>query len=125
MVGQDLERAHYIQKMFAKCMDKVDRKLDHDGRMQAAAKLMDEKLGKAWRNEANPDDIEFIELDVVGTGKPQLDKAPAKAFYEKLGMAGDDEGLGTRGTEAPDDREAGGDKKAFVAAVLAAVEKFL
>lgn len=112
--------------MFEKCLDKADHTQSHAQRMRQAAELMDKKLGKEWRAEANPDDVEFIEFEIVEKGSAPLDEAAAKKFYETLNLAGDAEGLGEKGTDAPEEGERCGDKKKqFMDTVMSALEKYL
>ena len=93
MGSQDIERAFYIKKLFDKQMDKVDPKKSYRERCECAMKAMDQKMGKEWRSE--------MQID----GDDKMDAAEAMPFYLKLDMEGDAEGLGTKGTEAPDEEE--------------------
>jgi hypothetical protein len=124
--GQDLERARYIQRMFEKAMDKTDAEQPFHKRVMEAAERLDKKLGKEWRAEANPEGVEFIEVEVVGKSGGPLDEDAAKKFYETLNLAGDAEGLG-EGPDAPEEgeRECGRDaaKKEFMQHVAKLLEK--
>ena len=93
MSHNDIERAFYLKKIFDKQIDKTDPELDYKDRVMTAMKAMDKKLGKDWREE--------IEID----GDDKLDQDEAQQFYMKVRMVGDDEGLGYKGSEAPEEGE--------------------
>lgn len=93
MSHQDIERAFYLKKLFDKQLDKADAKLDYRERVEAAMKAMDKKLGKEWREE--------IQID----SDQKMDAESAQPFYLKVRLEGDNEGLGYKGSEAPEEDE--------------------
>ena len=93
MSSKDIERAFYLRKLLEKQIDKADPELDYKGRVMAAMKAMDKKLGPEWKGE--------MEID----GDKKLSAEEAKPFYMKVGFVGDEEGLGPKGSEAPDEDE--------------------
>jgi hypothetical protein len=122
--GQDLERARYIQRMFEKAMDKTDAEKPFHARMKEAAERLDKKLGKEWRSEANPEGVEFVEIEIVGDSGGPLDEDGAKKFYEKLALSGDAEGLG-EGPDAPEEGERSCGREAAKQEFMHAVTKLL
>jgi hypothetical protein len=122
--GQDIERGKYIQRLFEKAMDKTDAKQPFHERMKEAAERLDKKLGKEWRSEANPEGVEFVEIEVVGKADGPLGEDEAKEFYEKLGKAGDESGVG-EGPGGPDEGERKSGKDAAKHEFMCAVSKLL
>ena len=93
MSSQDIERSFYLKKLFDKQLDKADPELDYHERVEAAMKSMDKKLGKDWREE--------MQID----SDKKMDSESAQPFYLKVRMEGDKEGLGYKGSEAPEEDE--------------------
>ena len=93
MSHKDIERAFYLKKVFDKQLDKTDPKLDYKERVMAAMKAMDKKLGPEWSKE--------MEID----GDEKLSAEEAQPFYMRVGFVGDEEGLGEKGSEAPEEDE--------------------
>jgi hypothetical protein len=93
MSHNNIERAFYLRKLLEKQLDKVDPKLSHKERMEAAKKKLDAKLGPEWRKE--------IEID----GDEKLSSEEAAPFYMRVMVVGDQEGLGPKGSEAPEEGE--------------------
>lgn len=93
MSHKDIERAFYLRKVFEKQLDKVDPELDYKDRVAAAMKKMDKKVGKEWRKE--------IQID----SEDKMSAEEAQPFYMRVMLVGDDEGLGYKGSEAPDEDE--------------------
>lgn len=122
--GQDIERARYIQRMFEKAMDKSDAEKPFHERMKEAAERLDKQLGEEWRKEANPEGVEFVEIEIVGDAGGSLGEDEAKQFYDRLRQQGDEEGLG-EGPDAPDDGERKCDKEAAKAEFMQHVKSLL
>ena len=112
MSSKDIERSHYLRKLYEKQMDKVDPELDYSDRVKAAMEAMDKKLGKEWREE--------IKID----GDKKLDAEAAQPFYMRVMMVGDEEGLGYKGSEAPEEDERP-NSKSLKEQVMCRVKKLL
>jgi hypothetical protein len=126
--GRDLTRAYDIKRLFDKQLDKVDQKLDHPERMQAAAKLMDKLVGEDWRGEVQLPGITVIEVQTVGAN-PKPSREP-ESFYNKVHKAMYEEGMdykdegGLDEHEASEAREQCDPKKKLIEEFTALVDKY-
>lgn len=94
MSSQDIERAHYLRKIFEKMLDKADPEQSFKDRLEEAKKKMDDKLGTSkWRDEMKFD------------SEDPMPHQEAKPFYMRVAMVGDEEGLGDKGSEPPEEEE--------------------
>ena len=93
MSHKDIERAFYLRKVLEKQIDKADPELDYKDRVVAAMKRMDDKSGKEWREE--------IQID----SDKKMSVEEAQPFYLRVGFVGDEEGLGSKGSEPPEESE--------------------
>lgn len=93
MSHKDIERAFYLRKVLEKQIDKADPELDYKERVMEAMKAMDKKLGPEWRKE--------MQID----SEDKMSSEEAKPFYMRVMMVGDDEGLGYKGSEPPEEDE--------------------
>lgn len=105
MSSRDIERGHYLRRLFDKQLDKVDHKKDMKERLAEARRLMDEKLGPEWRHEAKRPGVEMIEVEVIGP--PSRDP---EEFFRRVADLGDKEGLGDKGSDAPEEHERAGEE---------------
>lgn len=93
MSGKDIERANYLKRLFHEMMAKVDHSNPHNKRQKDAEAKMDEKLGKEWREHAKVDQ------------PPVHQDSDNDILFVRMAEVGDEEGLGYKGTEAPEDED--------------------
>lgn len=100
MTSRDIERAEYLKRLFQKQLDKANPKKSHEGREKEAIKKMDEKLGTEWRHEISRPELDIVQVEVIGP--PPSD---VTSFYDRVSKLGDEEGLGDKGSDAPEEHE--------------------
>ena len=86
MSGNDIDNAHYIQRLLEKKLDKADPEQPFHCRMRDAMAAMDEQFGDKWRHI-----MKKSGLDVMPTKgeEPQDD-----SFFSLLQRVSEDEGIG-------------------------------
>lgn len=121
--SQDLSRAYYLKRLFDKQMDKADPKDSHEDRLKSAQERMDKKLGPEWRQEISRPGVQLVEVELMGSDKP-MNQEELESFYHRVQCLGDQEGLGNKDTEAPEDGERP-EQQDFKDQVIERVTKFL
>ena len=95
MSGNAMKRAFYLKRLFHEYMADAPEEFDTPERHRYAHKKMCEELGPEWKDEVNPDGVEFISLEFEESEEDLSD------FYDRVHEAGYlDHDLG-EGPDAP------------------------
>ncbi len=95
----DMDRAEYLKHLYTEFLAKTDHKKDHKGRAKEAQSMMTERLGDAWKDDAEVEGMVFIEVEEPSKMNMQdrLDN-----YQDTVDKEGDKAGLGP----APEAKEA-------------------